>query len=234
MFNAVVTGGTQGIGRYISEILKEMGFKPLALFKSNTEVAKQFMKETEIRAMKIDITSRYETNKIKDLIPGEIKPKILVNNAGYNIDSAFWKMDQDQWTDVIDVTLKGSYNMIQSIIEYMRKNQYGRIINISSVVSQLGVFGTTNYSAAKSGLIGLVKSLSKEVASKNITVNNLTLGYYDTGIISSVPKKHLEKIISKVPMKRLGTKEDVASAIEFLVKNNFYTGQNLNVNGGLY
>jgi len=161
------------------------------------------------------------------------EPLILINNAGFNDDALLWAMTEDQWDRVIDVTLKGTYNLTKMVIPFMMERYAGCIINISSVVSQIGVISTTNYATAKAGLNGFTKSLTKELGIRYIRVNNLALGYFDTGIIKSIPKDILPKIIKTIPLKRLGKRHDLTSAIDFLIDCDYVTGQTININGGL-
>ncbi len=240
-FNAIVTGGTKGIGLYIAEKLLLMRQKTLILYKSDAEGAKKAVKTLEainggnVNSFQCDVTNSNDILNLKLYLSAtNSHPTILVNCAGFNKDALIWRMDDCDWDSVIDVTLKGAFNMCKLIVPYMRSQDIGVIINVSSVVPQVGVAGTSNYSAAKSGLFGFTKSLAKELAPKNIRVNTLALGYFNTGIINSVPTEHLDKIIEAVPLKRLGTNSDIGSAIEFLINCSFYTGQVLNVNGGLY
>ncbi len=233
--DAIVSGGTQGIGKYISTILDDMGWKVLALYKSNDEVAELFVKETKISVMQCDVTIQQQVDNLVGVLEiTKSTPCILVNNAGGNDDSTIWNMTPMKWYDVIDTILGGTYSLTKAILPFMRDQRQGCIINISSVVAFRGVYGTSNYATAKAGLEGFVKSVSKELAKSHININNLALGYFNTGIIGTVPAKRLEAIIAQVPIRRLGTRHDLERAMEFLITSEFYTGQTLHLNGGLY
>jgi len=164
----------------------------------------------------------------------ENKIDILVNNAGITRDSFFHKMEDCNWQKVIDVNIGGMYNCTRMAIENMRNNNYGRIINISSVVGISGNMGQTNYAASKSAVIGFTKSLALESASKNITVNAIAPGFIETDMTKIIPDKIKEKIITKIPAGRFGKPEDIASIVAYLSQEeaNYITGQVISVNGG--
>lgn len=233
---AIVTGGTRGIGHAISIALRDAGYKVAATYAHNEEAAKKFESETGIKAYKFDVASFEECANgvhkvIKDL--GDIT--ILVNNAGITRDAPLHKMTFEQWHEVINTNLNSCFNMCHAVIDKMRENSYGRIINISSVNGQMGQYGQTNYSAAKAGVIGFTKALARENAAKGITVNAVAPGYADTEMVRAVDAKVLEKIIAKVPVGRLGTPEEIAHAVVFLADKQagFITGETLSINGGL-
>ena len=161
---------------------------------------------------------------------------ILINNAGFYRDSTVWKMSEEVWDEVIDINLKGTFNCTNSVINHMRKQEFGRIISISSVVGQIGVFGTSNYSAAKAGLFGFSKAVAKEVANKNITVNVLTLGYFDIGMLRRLSESTQETILKQIPMKRFGKLEEVNATALFIASEgaSYLTGQVIHLNGGYY
>lgn len=234
-YTAIVSGGTKGIGRYITEILHQEGFNVLPLFKGDVATAEKFTKDTSIFTYRCDITDEMAVIRLTSYL-NQVRatPEVLVNNAGYNSDGLLWKLNIDQWQEVVDTILKGTFLLTRAVVPFMREQKNGSIINISSVVGQMGVAGTTNYAAAKAGLNGFTKSLAKELAPKNIVVNTIALGYFDTGIISTVPEDHLKKIVDTVPMKRLGNYWDLIDIIRFLSKTTFCTGQIINLNGGLY
>lgn len=232
MFNAIVSGGTKGIGKYISQTLTDMGYFVLAIYKNDHDTAKLCTWDT----IACDVTNREDIEKLKLVIADNLiddSNLIVVNNAGFNDDALIWKMTDDKWSDVLDVTLTGAFHLTRLLIPYMRERKQGTIINISSVVSQLGVAGTSNYATAKAGLDGFTKSLAVELAPKNIRINTIALGYFNTGIISTIPADKLKQILAQVPLRRLGDVTDLSHAIHFLVNCEFYTGQTLNVNGGL-
>jgi len=161
---------------------------------------------------------------------------ILVNNAGITIDKTVRKMTPEDWDRVIQVDLSSAFYLSRAVLQHMLDRGYGRIINISSVIGSSGNVGQANYSAAKSGLFGLTKSLALETATKGLTVNAVTPGYISTEMVKAVPKEALDKVVAKVPARRLGEAEEVARVVEFLADpdSGYITGQIYAVNGGLY
>jgi len=235
---ALVTGGTRGIGEAICVALQKAGYDVAASYASRDEAAKEFTDRTGIRAVKFDVSDFDACDKaVKQLEKDTGKPlAILVNNAGITRDAAMHKMDKANWDAVIDTNLSSCFNMSRAVIDSMRENQFGRIISISSVNGQLGQFGQTNYSAAKSGVFGFTKALARETASKSITVNAVSPGYIATEMVQAVPQPVLEKIISGIPVGRLGQPEEIARAVLFLAadESGFITGETLSINGGQY
>lgn len=159
---------------------------------------------------------------------------ILINNAGITRDRTFRNLSEDDWTDVIDVNLNSAFLTTSAVIQHMLAQEYGRIINMSSVIGKIGGFGQTNYAASKAGLIGLTKSLALETATSGVTVNAVLPGFIDTEMVQEVPENILDHIISTIPMRRLGTTEEIAEAVLFLISANYMTGQSLHVNRGLF
>jgi len=234
-YSAVISGGTQGIGRYISRILTDLGWNVLALYKSNEEEAENFTKELGIKTLKCDITQDKDLAMLDYILSNnKSRAYVLVNNAGSNDDSSLSKMTNEQWDGVIDTVLKGTFKLTRTMLPYMKEGEYGSIINISSVVGHVGVFGTSNYSTAKAGLDGFTRTVAKEVAKYDINVNTIALGYFDTGIIKSVPAEHLKKIVNSIPMKRLGNYQDLSAIMYFITQTMFFTGQTVHLNGGLF
>lgn len=233
---ALVTGGTRGIGRAICEALKAEGYRVVANYASREDVAEAFTKETGIPAYKWDISDfdvcKASVEKISRDLGGPIG--VLVNNAGITRDAAMHKMTLQAWNDVITTNLNSCFNMTRCVIDSMREEKFGRIVSISSVNGQLGQFGQTNYSAAKSGIFGFTKALARETASKGITVNAIAPGYIATEMVQAVPEKVLEQIISGIPVGRLGQPEEVARCVVFLAADAaaFITGETISVNGG--
>ena len=158
---------------------------------------------------------------------------VVINASGISIDSFTHKFDSTAWKKVIDVNLVGVFNVIRAVLPYMREANYGRIINLSSVVGQKPVIGTSAYSASKSALTGFVKTVAIENIGKGITCNNIALGYFEAGMMYRIPKDVQEEIIKAIPIKRLGTIKELNNAIEFIINTEYYTGQTLNLNGGL-
>ncbi|WP_395476986.1 SDR family oxidoreductase [Rickettsia endosymbiont of Pantilius tunicatus] len=233
---AVVTGGTRGIGKSIAEELKNKGFTVIANFFSNYEAAKAMEEQYGIKAKRWNVADFEDCRRAIKEIEEEYKQpvSILVNNAGITKDKMLHKMNHQDWNDVINVNLNSCFNMSSNVIEPMRNQNYGRIVNISSINAQAGQVGQTNYSAAKAGIIGFTKALARETASKNITVNCIAPGYIATEMVGAVPEDVLAKIVNSIPKKRLGQPEEIARAVAFLVDENsgFVTGETISINGG--
>ena len=233
---AVVTGGTRGIGEAISVALKEAGYDVVANYASRDDAANAFAERTGVKVKKFDVSDFAACEAaLKEIAEEAGKPiDILINNAGITRDAAMHKMGEENWDAVISTNLKSCFNMSHAVIDSMRGNQFGRIINISSVNGQLGQFGQTNYSAAKAGVLGFTKALARETAAKGITVNAIAPGYIATEMVQAVPENVLEKIISGIPVGRLGQPEEIARAVLFLAADNsgFITGETLSINGG--
>jgi acetoacetyl-CoA reductase len=233
---AVVTGGTRGIGAAISMELKERGFKVAATYASNEERAREFSDRTEIPSYKFDVSDFAQCEdgigQITKDLDGPVD--VLVNNAGITRDGTLHRMDPGSWQAVLDTNLGSCYNMSRCVIDAMRENSFGRIVNVGSINGQAGQYGQVNYAAAKSGIHGFTKALAQEGAAKDITVNAIAPGYVDTDMVRAVPPQVLEKIIAKIPVGRLGRAEDIARAVAFLVADDagFITGATLSVNGG--
>ena len=235
---ALVTGGTRGIGAAISIALKNAGYKVAANYAHNDEAAEAFKKEHGIEIFKFDIAdfdACIAGVKTVETVLG-VPVDILVNNAGITKDSAMHKMTPQNWNAVIATNLNATFYMSRAVIEGMRDRKFGRIVNISSMNGQLGQFGQTNYSAAKAGIFGLTKSLAREAASRNITVNAIAPGYIETDMTKDIPAEILAKIIAGIPVGRMGKPEEIARAVLFLAAEEgaFITGETISVNGGQY
>ena len=234
---AVVTGGTRGIGRAISEGLKAKGYEVAANFGGNEEAANAFQAETGIQVFKWDVGSFEACSEGLADVEAKLGPvDVVVNNAGITRDSMLHKMSQEQWDEVIRVDLNSLFNMTRPIINGMRERGFGRIISISSINGQKGQMGQANYSAAKAGLIGFTKALAQENARKGITVNAVAPGYIDTEMVAAVPEKVLESIIGQIPVGRLGKASEIADCVAFLASDDcgFITGSTITANGGQY
>lgn len=233
---ALVTGGTRGIGEAICLKLQAEGYEVAANYASRDEAARAFTDRTGIKTYKFDVANYEDCEAAVQKIEAEHgKPiEVLVNNAGITRDAAMHKMTPEFWDAVIATNLSSCFNMSHAIIDGMRERGYGRIVSISSVNGQLGQFGQTNYSAAKAGVIGFTKALARETAAKGITVNAVAPGYIATEMVKAVPEPVLEKIVSAIPVGRLGEAEEIARSVAFLVaeESGFITGETLSVNGG--
>ena len=234
---ALVTGGTRGIGRAISERLVKDGYKVAANYAGNDEAAQKTADEIGVEVVKFDVGD-YDAcaagvAKVEETL-GPVD--ILVNNAGITRDAMLHKMTKDMWDEVIRVDLTSAFNLSHAVINGMRDRKFGRIINISSINGQKGQMGQTNYSAAKAGLIGFSKALAQETARKGITVNTVCPGYIDTDMVAAVPEKVLEGIIATIPVGRLGKAEEIAACVAFLASEDaaFMTGATLTANGAQY
>ena len=235
---ALITGASGGIGKEIAKVLIE----------HNAEVCISGRNHEELNALKkslgkkchvvtCDLSKKdeiIELIKKADEFMGHID--ILVNNAGITKDNIFLRMSENEWEDVLNVNLNSTFNILKLITKGMVKRKYGRIINISSVVGVTGGAGQVNYSASKAGLIGLTKSLSQEIATRNITVNCIAPGFIETPMTEKLDDKRKDAILNSIPMNRIGTPKDLSSAIIFLAsqESSYITGQTIHINGGLY
>ncbi|PID60112.1 MAG: beta-ketoacyl-ACP reductase [Gammaproteobacteria bacterium] len=233
---AVVTGGTRGIGAAIAMALKEKGYTVAANYAGNDEKARAFSDETGIPVFKFDVSDfdacKAGIAEIEKALGGPIE--VLVNNAGITRDGTMHRLEHEAWQAVIDTNLGSCYNMSRNVIDSMRKNGFGRIINVGSINGQAGQYGQVNYAAAKSGIHGFTKALAQEGAAKGITVNAIAPGYVDTDMVRAVPEAVLEKIVAGIPVGRLGRAEDIARTVVFLAADeaDFITGSTVSVNGG--
>ena len=237
--NVVVTGGTRGIGRGISEAFLKEGANVLATYGGNTEAAEKFVEENsayegKLQIASFDVASYEDCEKFFNELPFE-SLEVLINNAGIRKDSIVGMMPANDWQKVIDINLTGTFNMSKLGVMKMMRARYGRIVNITSPCSHFGFEGQANYAASKAGQIGLMRSLSKEVAKRKITVNCVSPGFIGTDLIADLPEELVKAYKNQVPMKRFGTVEEVADCVLFLAgKNSSYvTGTVLEVTGGL-
>jgi len=232
---AIVTGGTRGIGRAISEALKADGFTVVANYAGNEEKARAFTGETGIAAYKWDVGDHQACVDGCARVASEIGPiEVLVNNAGITRDGTLLKMSYEDWTDVMRINLGGCFNMAKGCFAGMKERGWGRIVNIGSINGQAGQYGQVNYAAAKSGIHGFTKALAQEGARFGITVNAIAPGYIDTDMVAAVPEPVLEKIVARIPVGRLGGAGEIARGVAFLASENagFVTGSTLSINGG--
>lgn len=232
---ALVTGGTRGIGESISIKLSLKGYTVIANYAGNDQAANAFTERTGIATAKFDVSDFEATKAAIAKIESNVgNIEVLVNNAGITRDGTMHRMDFEQWNAVIQTNLSSCFNTCRAVIENMRATGFGRIVNIGSVNGQAGQYGQVNYAAAKSGIHGFTKALAQENAAKGITVNAIAPGYVDTDMVRAVPPEVLVKIISTIPVGRLGSPDDIARTVEFLASDNagFITGSTLSINGG--
>jgi NAD(P)-dependent dehydrogenase (short-subunit alcohol dehydrogenase family) len=235
---ALVTGGVRGIGRAISERLANRGVKVAAGYSGNKEAADKFLDDHPDGSIhQGNIGSSDDCERvINEVLEKHGQLDILVNNAGITIDKTVRKMTATDWDRVVHVNLSGAFYLSRAILQHMLDKNYGRIINISSVIGSSGNIGQANYAAAKSGMFGLTMSLALETARKGLTVNSVTPGYVSTDMVAAVPAAAMEKVVAKIPAGRLGEPDEVARVVEFLADpdSGYITGQVYAVNGGLY
>ncbi|EGT5618501.1 3-oxoacyl-[acyl-carrier-protein] reductase [Clostridium perfringens] len=238
---AIVTGGTRGIGRAIALKLADNGANIVINYRNSDKEAEELKsileeKGVKVLTVKCDISnfedSKKLMNKCKEVF-GKID--ILVNNAGITKDTLIMRMKEEDFDSVIDVNLKGSFNCAKHASAIMLKQRFGKIINMTSVVGIAGNAGQVNYAASKAGVIGLTKSLAKELGSRGITVNAVAPGFINTDMTASLSEKVKEEASKNIPLKRLGDPEDVANLVGFLASDaaNYITGQVINVDGGM-
>jgi acetoacetyl-CoA reductase len=232
---ALVTGGTRGIGAAISAELKAAGRHVVASYAGNDAAAEAFNAETGIPVIRFDAGDFAASGAAVEKIHADHGPiEIVVNNAGITRDATMARMSRDMWDAVIDTNLGSCFNLCKLTFDAMRAKKFGRIVNVGSINGQAGQYGQVNYAAAKSGIHGFTKALAQEGARFGITVNAIAPGYVDTDMVRAVPPDVLQKIISKIPMGRLGHAHDIARGVAFLTADDadFITGATLSINGG--
>ncbi len=232
---ALVTGGIKGIGAVIAKTLDRAGYKVAANYHRDDARAIQFRESTGIPVYKWDVGdfTACETGVAK--VSGDLGAiDVLVNNAGITRDAVLHKMSPEEWVTVLQTNLTSCFNMCRCTIEVMRERGFGRIVNIGSINGQAGQYGQVNYAAAKSGIHGFTKALAQESAGKGVTVNAIAPGYIDTDMVRAVPANVLEKIVARIPVKRLGQAEEIARGVLFLAAEDagFITGSTMLINGG--
>ncbi len=236
---ALVTGGSRGIGRAISERLLAGGATIAAGYSRDRDAAASLAEghKGRVSIHQGNIGNADDCARVvAEAIEHHGRLDILVNNAGITADRTVRKMDPDDWDRVVNVNLNGAFYMSRGALPHMIEREYGRIINISSVIGEMGNIGQANYAAAKSGLFGLTKTLALETANRGITVNCVAPGFVMTDMVAGVPKDALERVIAEIPVGRLGSPSEVARVVEFLVapESSYITGAVYSVNGGLY
>lgn len=229
-----ITGASGGLGEVIAKYFLQLGHQLILHHNENPINIEESDSVTHVKA---DLTNDEELQSMFNKVNNTVSHiDLLVNNAGISKSSISWKTSSEDWDETIALNLTAPFKIAQHTIPLMRKNNWGRIINITSVVAQTGVVGTSAYAASKAGIIGLTKTLSKELIPFNITTNALALGYFDKGMIRDIPTELKEQIIDTIPAKELGQPITICKTIEFLMQNEAYyiNGQTINLNGGLF
>ena len=234
---AIITGASRGLVAHIASSLGEAGMNLVLTYNKNENaaraVAQSLPKNTTVEVMQGDV-AKYED--VERVVQGAVKclgsVDVLINNAGIHIDSPVIRMSPEQWETVIDVNLKGAFNFTRAVLSYMKARRVGRIINVSSFTAFSGTPGAANYAASKAGIIGLTKSLAKEVARYGITVNSVSPGYFDAGMFYDLDEDARKQIAGKIPAGRLGRPQEMSEIISVLISCGYLTGQNFVLDGG--
>ena len=239
---ALVTGASRGIGRAVALRLSEDGYTVIVNYSGNKEKADAVVKEigakgNEAMSYQCQVQNHDEVKEmIKHIKDTYGRLDVVVNNAGITKDTLLMRMKPQMFEDVINVNLKGAFNVIQNVSRMMIRAKSGRIINISSIVGSLGNAGQANYVASKAGIDGLTKSVARELASKNITVNAVAPGFIESDMTDVLNDDLKTKMLEQIPLQKFGQAEDIAEAVAFLASDNarYITGQTIHVNGGMY
>jgi acetoacetyl-CoA reductase/3-oxoacyl-[acyl-carrier protein] reductase len=224
----VITGASRGIGYFLMNKFINEGADVIGLFNQTLP------KENITPMFKVDVTNLEEINHFVKFQNEKLNHIILINCAGSNYNAFAHKADPLKWAQLVSINLFGTFNIINALLPLMREQNYGRIINFSSIVAQSGITGTSAYAASKSGLWGMTKAIAIENASKGITINNLNLGYFDIGMIKDVPTEMQDIIQAKIPSKKFGNPDEIFKAIKYLSEAEYITGTSNDINGGLY
>lgn len=238
---ALITGASRGIGRAIAMELASLGAAVAVNFRTSLSAAEELRREIhqagcDCELFQGDISDRQHARKlIQDVVDSFHRVDILVNNAGITRDRSIRKMTDDDWAEVIDTNLNSVFYCTSAAVPAMIEHKFGRIVSIASYSGQAGNFGQANYAASKGGIIAMTKVLALELARYNITANVVSPGFTATELVTAIPADTLEQILARIPLRRLAQPEEVAKAVAFLICNGDYiTGQQINVNGGLY
>jgi 3-oxoacyl-[acyl-carrier protein] reductase len=237
----VITGGTRGIGRALTEHFLKSNATVIATYRSNDEKAQQFKLECaeysdKLILRKFDVSDEEAVSTFwTELASNNENCSVLINNSGIRRDSVMASMESNDWNAVLDTNLKGTFLMSKQAVLYFMNKRFGRIINMSSVGGKLGLPGQANYAASKAAQVAMSKSLSKEVAKRNITVNNVLPGFIDTELLNDLPDEQIKEYKKQIPVKRFGTTDEVASTVLFLASNeaSYINGTSIEVSGGL-
>lgn len=233
MKTILIMGSSGGLGTELTKFFAEQDYE-LALHYHSNEPATI---PDGAKTYQADIRSEDDIEKMIQEITADFGGvDILINNAGISKSEISWKANADSWQDTMAINLTGPFLVAKHVLPHMRENQFGRLIFMSSVVAQTGFIGASAYAASKAGLLGLTKTMAKELSNKGITVNSIALGYFNTGMIHDVPKEMQEKLIAEIPVNSLGDPAQLAELMNYIIseKATYLTGQTLNLNGGLY
>jgi 3-oxoacyl-[acyl-carrier protein] reductase len=241
---AVVTGGSRGIGRAIIMALAEPSltvvfnhFDPPEDTAADETIRMVQAEGCEIEGARLDVADYHAVQEfIAGIVDRHGRVDILVNNAGITRDTLLMRMKEVDWDAVLAVNLKSVFNCTQAVARHMTKQRYGRIVNIASVVGAMGNAGQANYAASKAGIMGFTKSVARELASRNVTVNAVAPGFIETEMTAQLPEKAKEAFLAQIPLGRAGQPEDVAQVVKFLISEeaSYITGQVIHLNGGMY
>ena len=231
--NIFISGASRGIGKSMAKHFAKSNFNVVGTSRNNFK----FDDDLEnLLPLKLDVTSRNDVKDCFDELKSKnLLPDILINNAGITADQLFLRMSDDDWDDVINTNLTGTFNLTKIFLKNMIKNKFGRIINISSISGLMGNPGQVNYSSSKAALNGFTKSLAKEVGSRNITVNCVAPGFIDTDMTSYIGENERNEILKKIPLNKFGSPEDISKLVMFLMSDqaSYITGQTISIDGGL-
>ena len=231
--NVFISGASRGIGESMAKHFAKSNFNVVGTSRNNFK----FDDDLEnLLPLKLDVTSRNDVKDCFDELKSKnLLPDILINNAGITADQLFLRMSDDDWDNVINTNLTGTFNLTKIFLKNMIKNKFGRIINISSISGLMGNPGQVNYSSSKAALNGFTKSLAKEVGSRNITVNCVAPGFIDTDMTSYIGENERNEILKKIPLNKFGSPEDISKLVMFLMSDeaSYITGQTISIDGGL-
>jgi 3-oxoacyl-[acyl-carrier protein] reductase len=231
----LITGASRGIGRDIALNSKEKGYKVLGTSTTNEGVSN--LKENGIHGLQLDLNDKKSVESFNGLLTQEHSDiTVLVNNAGITRDNIVLRMSEEEWTDVLNVNLHGAFKVTKTVLKFMLKKRWGRILNITSTSASTGNRGQANYAAAKAGIEAFSKSVAKEVGSRGITVNAIAPGYIQTDMTEVISENVKEEILSQIPLSRFGKPEEISQLVDFLISDeaSYITGQTIHINGGLF
>jgi len=231
----LITGASRGIGKDIALNSKEKGYKVLGTSTTNEGVSS--LNENGIHGLQLDLNDKKSVESFNGLLTQEHSDiTVLVNNAGITRDNIVLRMSEEEWTDVLNVNLHGAFKVTKTVLKFMLKKRWGRILNITSTSASTGNRGQANYAAAKAGIEAFSKSVAKEVGSRGITVNAIAPGYIQTDMTEVISENVKEEILSQIPLSRFGKPEEISQLVDFLISDeaSYITGQTIHINGGLF